>query len=62
MIIRTSIDAHEAQAGDVLDTFQQGRITVATIETDGPRVTITTTTGRVWRTSRTQLVAKIETR
>lgn len=62
MIIRTSIDAHEAQVGDVLDTFQQGRITVATVETSGRNTVITTTTGRVWRTSRTQLVAKIETR
>lgn len=60
MIRRTSIAAGQAQAGDILDTFQQGRITVKAITSDGPHhMVITTTRGRTWRTSRTQLVGRI---
>lgn len=60
---RTSISAHEVQVGDVLDTFQQGRIKVEAIEVDGPyNVKITTTAGRTWRASRIQMVMRIEVR
>lgn len=63
IVRRTSISADEAQVGDVLDTFQHGRITVADIKVDGQRhVTITTTRGRIWRTTRSQLVGRIEIR
>lgn len=61
-VVREGIALADAEIGDTLDTFQQGRITVAAIEMSGTNARVTTDTGRVWVAAKDQLVERITIR
>ena len=58
-ITKTAISASEVASGDMLNTFQVGRIVVSDVVVTGRRVSITTETGLVWNTTTDQLVSRI---